>query len=93
VFDDVPDQLGNLRDFGDMPIIALTAGEQLNNPDLPASFGEVLLELHTELASISTNGEHRIIKGADHYTILMGQDYARQVVAAIHDVMDAVSFN
>jgi pterin-4a-carbinolamine dehydratase len=75
-----------------MPIIALTAGEQLHDPDLPASFGEVLIELHTELASLSTNGEHRIIDGADHYTILMGQDYALQVAAAIRDVMDAASF-
>lgn len=89
VFDDVPDQLGNLSNFGDIPIIALTAGEQLHDPDLPVSFSEVLLELHAELASLSTNGEHRIIEGADHYTILMGQDYASQVVAAIRAVIDS----
>lgn len=93
VFDDAPEQLGSLSGFGDLPIIALSAGEQLNNPDLPPSSGEVFLELHAELASLSTNGEHRIIDGADHYSILMEQDYARQVVAAIHDVMDAVSLD
>jgi pimeloyl-ACP methyl ester carboxylesterase len=90
VFDEAPEQLRDLTEFRDIPVIVLTAGMQLSNPDLPPSFGEVLLEQHAELASLSVYGQHRIVEGADHFSIVMEQAYALKAVDAIREAMSAV---
>jgi pimeloyl-ACP methyl ester carboxylesterase len=52
-----------------------------------AAIRRVLLELHGELARLSTNSDHRIVEGARHY---IHRDRPEAVVAAIRDVVTAV---
>lgn len=47
----------------------------------------VWLELHAELARLSTNSDHRIVQDAGHY---IHRDRPEAVVAAIRDVVTAV---
>jgi pimeloyl-ACP methyl ester carboxylesterase len=48
------------------------------------------LDLHRELAGLSTNSDHRIVEGASHY---IHQDRPEVVVAAVRDVVTAVREN
>ena len=85
------EQAGRTGQLGDRPLVVLTSGiapvlhgisEQGN-----AAFRRTLLELHAELARLSTNSNHRIVEGAGHY---IHRDRPEAVAAAIRDVVNAV---
>jgi pimeloyl-ACP methyl ester carboxylesterase len=77
--------------LGDHPVVVLTAGVPLSMPDLSveenAAMRRIWLELHGELAGLSSNSDHRIVEGAGHY---VHWDQPESVVAAIRDVVTAV---
>jgi pimeloyl-ACP methyl ester carboxylesterase len=71
--------------------VVLTAGETRTMPGLSresdAAMRHTWLELHGELASLSTKSDHRSVEGAGHY---IHWDQPEAVVAAIRDVVTAV---
>ena len=77
--------------LGDRPLVVLTASVLPAMPGISAegnaAMRHVLLELQEELASLSTNADHRIVEGAGHY---VHQDRPEIAVAAIRDVLAAV---
>jgi pimeloyl-ACP methyl ester carboxylesterase len=77
--------------LGDRPLVVLTSGVAPIMPSVSAegnaAMRRVLLELHGELARLSTNSNHRIVEGARHY---IHRDRPEAVVAAIRDVVTAV---
>lgn len=66
--------------LGDRPLVVLTAGESVRRT--PAWYA-----LQAQLAGRSTNSDHRIIHGADHY---IQNDRPESVIAAIAEVVHAV---
>ncbi len=87
---------GELRAFGNRPLIVLTAGNeqsaaQLKMMKLNPEHGRLLLEatkaLHDEQASWSTRGRNDVVVGADHY-IQFTRPAA--VIAAVREVVGAV---
>lgn len=87
---------GELRTFGNRPLIVLTAGneqsaDQLKMMKLEPEHGRLLLEvtvkLHDDLASWSTRGRNEVVAGADHYIQLT---HPAAVVAAVRDAVGAV---
>ena len=61
------------RNYGAMPLIVLSAGDDGESPDLPAEIrAELPAQLaekqraHAELARLSTRGVHRIVAGSSH---------------------------
>lgn len=82
------DRTGSL---GNRPVVVLTASEALTMPGVSdegnAAMRRIWLELHKELAGLSTNSDHRIVEGAGHY---IHRDRPKAVVAAIRDVVTAV---
>ena len=85
------EQAGRSGSLGDRPVVVLTAGEALTMPVVSAegnaAMRRVWLELHEELAGLSTNSDHRIVEGAGHYIHV---DRPEAVVGAIGDVLGAV---
>jgi pimeloyl-ACP methyl ester carboxylesterase len=85
-------------ELGDRPLIVLTAGEKkaANRDAFPPNFPlEILvqvdalwLEMQSELASLSTNGQHRIVEGAGHEIHI---DQPSAVVQAVEDLLAIVS--
>jgi pimeloyl-ACP methyl ester carboxylesterase len=73
------------EDLDGLPLVVLSAGQ----PD--ESFGQEVrprfTATHEEIASLSREGEHRVVSGANHLTIVTEQEYAAEVVEAIHDVV------
>ncbi len=69
------------RDLGDKPLAVLSAGR---NP-LPGS-----LDLQRELAALSSESMHHIVKGASHVTLVTHREYASSVVEAIRQVVEKV---
>jgi hypothetical protein len=82
--------------LGESAARVLKAGEQLSTTPLivlsasdpDAAFPEPaqsrFTALHQQLASsLSRRGEHRVIMGANHYTIVTERNYADQVTAVI----------
>lgn len=67
------------------PLIVLSGSEA--DAAFPGRARTRFNELHQHMAaSLSQRGEHRIIQGADHYTIVTDRYYADQVTAAIRDI-------
>jgi hypothetical protein len=64
----------------DLPVLAITAGASVEGqPD----FSEAFSTLHAELANDSDEGQHIVMPGANHFSILMdreqGEELARHV--------------
>ena len=62
------------RGLGDKPLVVISAGKDV----LPGAF-----ELQRELAALSTNSLHFVVKGADHVTLVTHREYALTVVEAV----------
>lgn len=78
------------RDYGDMPIVVLTAGEEPTDitedmTDWPAQ-SAAWLDGHRDLAALSSKGVNRIIPDAGHYIQIDRPDV---VIAAILEVVEA----
>jgi pimeloyl-ACP methyl ester carboxylesterase len=74
--------------LGEKPLVILSAGQ-----DEGLSEGEHtrVTNTHREMAgSISSEGEHRIIEGADHSSIVTERQHAQDVAHTVQEVVDAV---
>lgn len=70
-----------LTDFGDKPLVVLTAGAETDATHDAAQ---------KKLAALSTNSSHRTIEGATHPSLLMEKKYAAATTQAILDVVSSV---
>ena len=80
-----------LRDgehFQDRPLVVLSAGE----PDainFPGKDRRQFTAMHERMArDLSSRGEHLIVRGADHLSIVADREYARQVAGVVDLVVD-----
>ncbi len=69
-----------------LPLIVLSAGRDPKTP-LQAQFRAVWAELQEELASLSSNVDHRVVEDSDHFIQF---DAPEAVIAAVRDVVMAV---
>jgi pimeloyl-ACP methyl ester carboxylesterase len=72
-----------VKGLGDVPLVVLTAGET-------AAQVPVQIELHDELASLSSSSIHHVVEGASHTSLASHSEFQPQVTAAIRQVMNAV---
>ena len=70
--------------LSDIPLAVVTAAKGVL-PGHP--------ELQRELAALSPNSVHFVVKGADHVTLVTRREYALQVVEAIRHVVERVTNN
>jgi pimeloyl-ACP methyl ester carboxylesterase len=70
-----------LTDFGDKPLVVLTAGAD-TDPTHDAA--------QNELATLSSKSSHRVIKGARHIALITDKQYAADTTRAVLDVVDSV---
>jgi pimeloyl-ACP methyl ester carboxylesterase len=73
-------QAARFDDFGDKPLVVLTA-------EIGSSPG--WLPKQEAMAALSTNSDHRIIPGSTHASLMFERDHASQTTAAILDVVSA----
>lgn len=87
-------QAGRTGSLGHRPVAVLSATVTRPIPGISdggiAEMQRTWLDLHRELAGLSTNSDHRIVEGASHY---IHQDRPEVVVAAVRDVVTAVREN
>lgn len=70
-----------LTDFGDKPLVVLTAGAETDATHNAAQ---------TKLATLSTNSSHRVVDGASHPGLIMDEQYAKVTTRAVLDVVASV---
>jgi pimeloyl-ACP methyl ester carboxylesterase len=70
-----------LTDFGDKPLVVLTAGAETDATHDAAQ---------TKLAALSTNSSHRVVDGASHPGLIFDEQYAKVTTQAVLDVVDSV---
>jgi pimeloyl-ACP methyl ester carboxylesterase len=70
-----------LTDFGDKPLVVLTAGAE-TDPTHDAA--------QTKLATLSTDSSHRVVEGASHAGLIMDEHYAKATTRAVLDVVASV---
>jgi pimeloyl-ACP methyl ester carboxylesterase len=76
-------QVRRTRSLGDRPVAVLSAGQTVTQEP-------TFLELHQELAALSSTGTHRVVDGASHAGMVFDAGYAEATVAAIEDIVRAV---
>lgn len=74
-------EAASVSDFGDKPLIVLTAG---------VGSDEAHLASQDHLATLSSNSAHRVIDGADHPALILEKKYAASTTQAILDVVGSV---
>jgi pimeloyl-ACP methyl ester carboxylesterase len=74
-------EAASLRDFGDKPLVVLTAG--VGHPDS-------WMAAQRESATLSTNSVHRVVGGANHQQMVGKEEPADQVGQAVLEVVDSV---
>jgi pimeloyl-ACP methyl ester carboxylesterase len=74
-------QAAALTDFADKPLVILTAG---------VGSGGDFVAAHEQLATLSTNGVHRVIDGATHETLLADEKDSEATTQAVFDVLASV---
>jgi hypothetical protein len=70
-----------LTDFGDKPLVVLTAGAETDATHDAAQ---------AKLAALSTNSSHHVIKAASHAGLIMDERYSAATARAILDVVASV---
>ncbi|MEO6142675.1 MAG: alpha/beta hydrolase [Dermatophilaceae bacterium] len=70
-----------LTDFGDKPLVVLTAGAETDATHDAAQ---------NKLARLSTNSSHRTIEGAKHVSLIVEKKYAAATTQAVLDVVSSV---
>lgn len=70
-----------LTDFGDKPLVVLTAGAETDAVHDAAQ---------TKLAALSTAGSHRVVEGASHAGLVWDEQYAKVTSRAVLDVVSSV---
>ena len=73
-----------LTDFGDQPLVVLTAGAETDAIHDAAQ---------NKLAMLSTDSSHRIVEGASHAGLITDERYAKATTRAILDVVSSVRNN
>jgi pimeloyl-ACP methyl ester carboxylesterase len=75
------EQAASLGDFGDKPLVVLTAGSGSDATHLAAQ---------NDLATLSTNSVHRVVDGATHEALIANEQGAAATTQAILDVVSSV---
>jgi len=73
-----------LTDFGDKPLVVLTAGAETDATHDAAQ---------NKLATLSTDSSHRVVEGASHVGLITDERYAKATTRAIRDVVSSVRNN
>jgi pimeloyl-ACP methyl ester carboxylesterase len=74
-------QAAALADFGDKPLVVLTAGSGSDADTIAA---------HGDLTALSTNSAHRLVDGVTHESLILQQQDAAATTQAIIDVVSSV---
>jgi len=85
VWNETTAQARATRPLGDLPLVVVSAGGR-NTASLKR---RVLLELHGELAALSSRGSHRVVAGAGHISLVTNRAHAAQVAEAIQELVEA----
>jgi pimeloyl-ACP methyl ester carboxylesterase len=75
------EQAGELKSIGAKPLVVLTAEKDAEGNWMP---------LQEQLATLSSNSEHRVLPDATHASLTEEEEYAMEAAQAIRDVVDAV---
>jgi pimeloyl-ACP methyl ester carboxylesterase len=82
--------LGSRPNLGDVPLIVLSASE----PDMgfPPDSRARFVALHEAMArSLSTAGQHRLVSGANHFSIVTDPQHANVISAAVRELLGAAN--
>jgi pimeloyl-ACP methyl ester carboxylesterase len=77
-------EAASLRDFGDKPLVVLTAS---------VGHDAAWMTAQDKTATLSTNSVHRVIAGVTHEALVAEQKYAGATTRAILDVVNSVRHN
>jgi pimeloyl-ACP methyl ester carboxylesterase len=81
-------QAADARAFPGVPVIVLSAGEVPAALRPPDGFIEALHAAHAQLAAGAGCAEHRIVRGADHYSLVTDPQFASRTVAAVAEIFE-----
>jgi len=80
------EQVNETGGFGDRPTVVLSAADTLKE-------APVYDEWHKQIATLSSDGKHVVVDGANHMSIVVSKDHANIVAKHIRDVLHKAAQN
>lgn len=84
----LPDSFSLQHELIDMPLIVLSSNQAPDGQTMPEGIIETTQQLHQEWANQSSHGQWLVIDGSNHFSIILKEDHARQVVDIIRDMLE-----
>ncbi|MDA2913335.1 alpha/beta hydrolase, partial [Acidobacteriia bacterium AH_259_A11_L15] len=89
VWEETAAQARATRPLGDLPLVVISAEGDFRGTKTASLRRRVRLELHRELAALSSRGSHRILAGTTHGSLVTNRSHASQVAEAIRELVEA----
>lgn len=77
-------QVRTVGGLGERPLSVISVG----SPAGPML--RTIQAMHTELASLSSRSTHRIVEGADHFSLVTNRAYAQSAIDAVYDMVEVL---
>lgn len=74
------------RSLGDRPLVVVSAPEPMAG--MTPEMIEVTQVMHAELATLSSRGQHHVLPGMTHYSVLMQREHAEKVAGILLALID-----
>ncbi|MBN1898033.1 MAG: alpha/beta fold hydrolase [Spirochaetes bacterium] len=76
--------------LGKIPLVVISADTGVGLPDnmTQEEFKQIWLTLQKDMTRLSSNSRQFILKGADHFSILVAPEYTRKVIDIIQQMID-----
>ncbi len=89
VWEETAAQARATRPLGDLALVVISAEGDFRGTKTASLRRRVRLELHRELAALSSRGSHQVVAGAGHGSLVTNRSHASQVAEAIRELVEA----
>jgi len=83
IVSNLPQSMPPLSDLSNIPLVVLSANSAPDGQTMPEGIFETMHGLHQQLATLSDEGLWRVLDGSNHYSIVMSEPYALELVQAV----------
>jgi len=95
-FEKAAEQASRNLSLADMPIVVITAGEEIPAAALPAgvdpnAWFETWITLQKDITALSNNGRHVVMETANHGSLISDKENAEKAAAYIKDLVQEIA--
>ncbi len=87
IVSNLPQSMPPISDLSDIPLVVFSANSAPEGQTMPEGIFDIMHSLHQQLAEMSNYGEWYLLDGANHYSIVMAEEYVSQIAEVIRHML------